>query len=372
MLKVLISFGTRPEAIKMAPLIKVLSSDSRFIVKVLITAQHREMLDQVLDAFKIKIDFDLDLMKKNQSLGELSSRILLKMDSVFNSFTPDIVLVHGDTLSATIVALSAFYHQIDVGHVEAGLRTYDLTSPWPEEGNRQLISRIAKYHFVPTKTAEQCLLNEGIDGKNIFVTGNTVIDSLLKVVNQSLPLPKDYNNDEINIGKRKVLLITGHRRENMGEKFLNICSAIKKLALSHRDVDFIYPVHMNPNIQSTVKKILNDIDNVYLIPPQSYLEFINLMKNSYLILTDSGGIQEEAPSLNVPVLVMRDTTERKEALETGAVKLIGTSQESIECWVNELLRDDIQYRQMSLAENPFGDGNASERIKLKLAESYLL
>ena len=363
-LKVLLAFGTRPEAIKMAPLVKVLQRDSCFDVKVLVTAQHREMLDQVLDVFKIVPDFDLNLMAPNQSLSKLAARILTRMDDIYSEFHPDLVLVHGDTLSAFVVSQSAFYNQIDVGHVEAGLRTYNLKSPWPEEGNRQLISRITQLHFAPTNLARECLLKEGIEANTIFITGNTVIDALLSAASQDiLPLPKFNDLSDFNLNEnQKIILITGHRRENFGKGFENICLALKELSIEYPDIQFVYPVHLNPNVELVVKSYLSNLENVLLIPPQSYLEFINLMKHSYIILTDSGGIQEEAPSLGVPVLVMRDTTERQEAVDAGTVKLIGTNKESIVTNVKLLLEDFDLYKKMVASNNPYGDGTASQKI----------
>ncbi|MGX5699682.1 non-hydrolyzing UDP-N-acetylglucosamine 2-epimerase [Acinetobacter kookii] len=372
-INVLVAFGTRPEAIKMAPVVKALQADISFNAKVLVTAQHREMLDQVLDVFNIKPDFDLDIMKPNQTLTQISSSILGKMDEVFNEFRPDIVLVHGDTLTAFVVAQSAFYNQIDIGHVEAGLRTYDLKSPWPEEGNRQLISRIAKLHFAPTKISYQSLISEGLKQENIYITGNTVIDALLSVVSQDdLPLPK--LSDELFLQldpKEKIVLITGHRRENFGDGFKNICLALKQLAQHNPKVKFIYPVHLNPNVKNVVNSYLSDINNIALILPQSYLEFVNLMKHSYIILTDSGGIQEEAPSLGIPVLVMRETTERPEAISAGTVKLVGTDQNSIISNVQALLDDEELYRSMSEASNPYGNGYAANQIADILKQTYI-
>lgn len=371
-INVLVAFGTRPEAIKMAPVVNALQADASFDTKVLVTAQHREMLDQVLAVFDIKPDFDLDIMKPNQTLTQISSNILGRMDDVFNEFRPEIVLVHGDTLTAFVVAQAAFYNQIDIGHVEAGLRTYDLTSPWPEEGNRQLISRIARLHFAPTQISYQSLVNEGLKKENIYITGNTVIDALLSVVSyDNLPLPK--LSDELFFKldpKDKIVLITGHRRENFGEGFKNICLALKYLAKNNPNVKFIYPVHLNPNVKNVVNSYLSDINNIALIPPQSYLEFINLMKHSYIILTDSGGIQEEAPSLGIPVLVMRETTERPEAISAGTVKLVGTNQESIISNVQALLDDNVLYRKMSEASNPYGDGCSAKKIVTILKSNY--
>lgn len=372
-INVLIAFGTRPEAIKMAPVVKVLQADTQINAKVLVTAQHREMLDQVLNVFDIHPDFDLDIMKPNQTLSQLSARILGKMDDVFQEFRPDIVLVHGDTLTAFVVAQSAFYNQIDIGHVEAGLRTYNLKSPWPEEGNRQLISRIARLHFVPTTISSQSLISEGLKQEDIFITGNTVIDALLSVTNQNdLPLPKLSEELLLKLNSNeKMVLITGHRRENFGDGFKNICLALKQLAETNPAVKFIYPVHLNPNVKNVVNSYLSNVKNIALIPPQSYLEFVNLMKHSYIILTDSGGIQEEAPSLGIPVLVMRDTTERPEAVSAGTVKLVGTDQTSIISNVQTLLDDEKLYRSMSDASNPYGNGHAANQIADILKQIYI-
>lgn len=372
-INVLVAFGTRPEAIKMAPVVKALQADISFNTKVLVTAQHREMLDQVLNVFDIHPDFDLDIMKPNQTLSQLSARILGKMDDVFQEFRPDIVLVHGDTLTAFVVAQSAFYNQIDIGHVEAGLRTYNLKSPWPEEGNRQLISRIARLHFAPTFISSQSLINEGLKQEDIFITGNTVIDALLSIANKNdLPLPKLSEELFLKLNSNeKIVLITGHRRENFGDGFKNICLALKQLAETNPTVKFIYPVHLNPNVKNVVNDYLSDIKNIALIPPQSYLEFVNLMKHSYIILTDSGGIQEEAPSLGIPVLVMRDTTERPEAVSAGTVKLVGTDQNSIISNVQALLDDEEIYHSMSAASNPYGNGHASNQIIDILKQTYI-
>lgn len=371
MIKVLISFGTRPEAIKMAPLVACLKKDPHFDVKVMVTAQHREMLDQVLNVFQLVPDYDLDVMSSNQSLAMVASKILLGTDQILKKIEPNIVLVHGDTLSAFVVAQAAFYQQIDVGHVEAGLRTYDLKSPWPEEGNRQLISRIAQLHFAPTQRAYNALLSEGVAEKNIAITGNTVIDSLLQIKNRNLPLPIDENGKAYLFDiTRKKILITGHRRENFGDGFKNICLAIKTLAEKYPNIDFIYPVHLNPNVRITVLEYLNHIQNVYLIPPQGYEEFIHLMKQSFIILTDSGGIQEEAPSLGIPVLVMRNTTERQEAVEAGTVKLVGTKQQSIVNSVVQLIENPAFYKKMSESKNPYGSGDSSEKIKQKILSFY--
>jgi len=380
--KVLIVFGTRPEAIKMAPVVKALQVNAeKFVTKVCVTAQHREMLDQVLEIFDIKPDYDLNLMKSDQDLYDISSRVLVGMRSVLSDFKPDIVLVHGDTTTSTMAALAAFYNQIPVGHVEAGLRTHNIYSPWPEEMNRQLTGRIATYHFAPTKLAQENLLREGIPSEKIFVTGNTVIDALnmaLGKIHENKEIQENirrkiksygYNNLElVEKVERKLILITGHRRENFGSGFENMCSAIREIAMSNTNFDLIYPVHLNPNVQRPVHEILDGIANVYLIPPLEYLPFIYLMEKCYLVLTDSGGIQEEAPSLGKPVLVMRDTTERPEAVEAGTVKLVGTNKHEIIDEVSRLIDDDDYYKKMSNAVNPYGDGMASSRIVIVLKE----
>ena len=364
MIKILICFGTRPEAIKMAPLVACLQQDARFESKVMVTAQHREMLDQVLQVFDLKPDYDLDVMAPNQSLAMVASKILLGTDQVLQEFKPDMVLVHGDTLSAFIVAQTAFYRQIDIGHVEAGLRTYNLKSPWPEEGNRQLISRLAQLHFAPTQRAFDALCREGIAQEQIAITGNTVIDALMQIQQRDLPLPKDAHGQAIEFDpERRKILITGHRRENFGEGFKHICLAIQALAQKYPDFDFIYPVHLNPNVRTVVTEYLGHIVNVHLIPPQGYEEFIYLMKHSFIILTDSGGIQEEAPSLGVPVLVMRNTTERQEAVDAGTVQLTGVSKQNIVDAVSTLIEDAQVYRAMQDSKNPYGLGDASEQIK---------
>lgn len=371
MIKVLICFGTRPEAIKMAPLVACLQQDDRFDSKVMVTAQHREMLDQVLNVFDLTPDYDLDVMAPNQSLAMVASKILLGTDQVLQDFQPDMVLVHGDTLSAFIVAQAAFYRQIDIGHVEAGLRTYNLKSPWPEEGNRQLISRLAQLHFAPTQRAFDALRSEGIDVQQIAITGNTVIDALMQIQQRDLPLPKDAQGQVIEFdAERRKILITGHRRENFGEGFKNICLAIQTLAQKYPEIDFIYPVHLNPNVRTVVNEYLDHIVNVHLIPPQGYEEFIYLMKHSFMILTDSGGIQEEAPSLGVPVLVMRNTTERQEAVDAGTVKLTGVSQHNIVNAVSELVEDPQLYRAMQDSTNPYGLGDASVQIKASIVQYY--
>ena len=373
MKKVLIVFGTRPEAIKMAPLIKELEKNQDiFDIKVCVTAQHREMLDQVLDIFDIEPDYDLDIMKPNQDLYDITSNILLKIRDVLNDFKPNIVLVHGDTATTFATTLASFYQKIDVGHVEAGLRTGNIYSPWPEEANRKLTAALAKYHFAPTKSAKENLLKEGIKEENIIVTGNTVIDALFLMLEK---IEKDNNlkekilnkfqqifNSQLSILNSQFILVTGHRRENFGKGFLNICNALKEIALNNPEINIIYPVHLNPNVRKPVNEILKGVKNIYLIEPLEYPEFVYLMSKSYLILTDSGGIQEEAPSLGKPVLVMRENTERPEAVDAGTVKLVGTNKEKIVKEVENLLKNKIEYDKMSKAINPYGDGKASERI----------
>ena len=375
MKKVLLVFGTRPEAIKMAPLVHEFKKYSdQFETRVCVTGQHREMLDQVLDLFQIVPDVDLNIMKSGQDLYDVTSRVLLGLRDVLNEMIPDVVLVHGDTTTSMAAALAAFYQQVPVGHVEAGLRTGDIYSPWPEEMNRLMTGRIATYHFAPTPLSKENLLKENVNAEHIIVTGNTVIDALHWVVNkihseQGLQrelhdsiLRFGYDTDRLTKGKRLVL-ITGHRRENFGEGFLNICHAIKILSMRYPEVDFVYPVHLNPNVRKPVVDILGDgADNVFLIDPLQYLPFVYLMEQSYLILTDSGGIQEEAPGLGKPVLVMRNTTERPEAVKAGTVLLVGTDQKKIESSVSQLLDNAGLYKKMSEAVNPYGDGLACERI----------
>ncbi|KZN68465.1 non-hydrolyzing UDP-N-acetylglucosamine 2-epimerase [Pseudoalteromonas luteoviolacea] len=372
-MKVLTVFGTRPEAIKMAPLVHALSDDSRFEAKVCVTAQHREMLDQVLELFKIKPDYDLDLMKAGQTLPEITGRILKELTPVLKEFKPDVVLVHGDTATTFAASLAAYYEQIAVGHVEAGLRTNNIYSPWPEEANRKLTGALTKFHFAPTDTSKENLLKENFSSDDIFVTGNTVIDALLHIKN------KVESDTELNesLGanfpmldeSKKLILVTGHRRESFGGGFERICEALAKTAKAHPDTQVLYPVHLNPNVQEPVNRILKDVDNVHLIEPQQYLPFVYLMNRAHIILTDSGGIQEEAPSLGKPVLVMRETTERPEAVVAGTVKLVGTDVDKITTSLKELLEDDEAYKQMSRAHNPYGDGKASERICDILAAS---
>jgi UDP-N-acetylglucosamine 2-epimerase (non-hydrolysing) len=401
--RILLVFGTRPEAIKMAPLVKEFQKHSeQFETVVCVTAQHREMLDQVLHLFEITPDYDLDIMKAGQDLYDVTYRVLLGMRDVLKESKPEVVLVHGDTSTSTAAALAAFYQQIPVGHIEAGLRTHNIYSPWPEEMNRQMTSRIATYHFAPTPLSKQNLLNEGVAEENIFVTGNTVIDALFWVrakIKNDKTLNKTITNQLIDFGlpadklnawnssvksvssnlltsvtSRKLVLITGHRRENFGQGFLNICEAIKELAEKIPDVDFVYPMHLNPNVRNAITEVFGDLreirnnssnsyaHNVHFIEPLDYLPFVYLMNLSYLVLTDSGGIQEEAPGLGKPVLVMRDTTERPEAVEAGTAKLIGTNRENIVRHINQLIKDKVIYNEMAEAHNPYGDGEACKRI----------
>ncbi len=414
--RILLVFGTRPEAIKMAPLVKEFQKyPEQFDTKVCVTAQHREMLDQVLQLFEIKPDYDLNIMKAGQDLYDVTSRVLLGMRDVLKETNPDIVLVHGDTSTSTAAALASFYQQIPVGHIEAGLRTHNIYSPWPEEMNRQLTGRITSFHFAPTPLSKKNLINEGVKEEHIIITGNTVIDALYWVLdklandtnlNESITkqlvqfgLPREKVelwksepnlmrnsgkvenrnskeekfhsttssfNDSL-VPKRKLVLITGHRRENFGQGFINICEAIKELAEKYPDVDVVYPMHLNPNVRNAIKQVFGDFkeniySNVYFIEPLDYLPFVYLMNASYLVLTDSGGIQEEAPSLGKPVLVMRDTTERPEALVAGTVKLVGIEKSVIIREASLLIRDSNAYEIMSKASNPYGDGRASKRI----------
>jgi len=360
-------FGTRPEAIKMAPVIKALQNAKGFLVSVCVTAQHREMLDQVLGLFEITPDFDLNLMKPEQDLFDLTSNVLVRMREVLLSCKPDLVLVHGDTTTSMATSLAAFYLQIPVGHVEAGLRTNNVCSPFPEELNRQITGRVTAYHFAPTEQARLNLLAEQVADEQILLTGNTVIDALLSVVERSREVPF---NDSLMVqlpflaaaDLPRIILVTGHRRENFGTGFEEICQALHDLAQIHPEVQIIYPVHLNPNVREPVNRILTGVKNVHLIEPQDYLPFVKLMDLSYLILTDSGGIQEEAPSLGKPVLVMRDTTERPEAVEAGTVKLVGANRERIIEELSRLLSDKSAYKEMSKAHNPYGDGKASDRI----------
>ena len=369
--KILIVFGTRPEAIKMAPLVKAFQKhNNSFETKVCVTAQHREMLDQVLELFEITPEYDLDIMKPGQDLYDVTSNVILGMKSVLTDFKPDVVFVHGDTSTTFAASLAAFYQQISVAHIEAGLRTGDIYSPWPEEANRQLTTQITAYHFAPTTTSEANLLKENVNKKNIAVTGNTVIDALFlaldkiknnpkleqQIIHQLLTMNYQLQND------KKIILVTGHRRENHGQGFINICTALKEIALTNPDIDIVYPVHLNPNVQKPVKELLSGIDNIYLIEPLQYEQFIYMMDRSYFIITDSGGVQEEAPSLGKPVLVMRDTTERPEALDAGTVKLVGTDTQLIVKEAQELIDNQESYEYMSKASNPYGDGHACEKV----------
>ena len=366
MKKILTIFGTRPEAIKMSPLVHKLSMDKRLDAKVCVTAQHREMLDQVLGLFEIQPDYDLDIMRSNQSLNDVTVSILNGLKPILKDFKPDIVLVHGDTTTTFAASLAAYYQQIYVGHIEAGLRTGDIYSPWPEEANRKLTSAIANHHFAPTKGSKQNLLNEGISPANITVTGNTVIDALFwvrKKLQQDNILTRYLTeNFKYLDPSKKLILVTGHRRENFNGGFERICEALKQIAIDHPEVQILYPVHLNPNVKEPVSRLLKDLNNVIMIEPQSYLEFCYLMDRSFIILTDSGGIQEEAPSLGKPVLVMRELTERPEAIDAGTVKLVGTDIKLIKKEINLLLNDESQYKRMSMAHNPYGDGLACERI----------
>ena len=375
---IMLVFGTRPEAIKMAPLVKEFEKhDDKFKTIVCVTGQHREMLDQVLQIFDIKPDYDLNIMKQQQDLYDVTSRVLLGMRDILKEVQPDVVLVHGDTTTSTASALAAFYQQIPVGHVEAGLRTYNIYSPWPEEMNRQITGRIATYNFSPTPLSKQNLLHEGVKEQSITVTGNTVIDALYWVVDkikndqrlqdelkESL-IHAGYDTGRLENGK-KLVLITGHRRENFGEGFINMCNAIKDLTLKYPQVDFVYPMHLNPNVRKPIHEVfgedLSNLGNMFFIEPQEYLSFVYMMEKSHIVLTDSGGIQEEAPGLGKPVLVMRDTTERPEALDARTVKLVGTDYQKIVDSVSILLDDTKEYEKMSKAVNPYGDGLACGRI----------
>lgn len=365
--KFLVVFGTRPEAIKMAPVVKALQSVDRvkLTVNVCVTAQHRSMLDQVLDLFSIKPDFDLDLMKNRQDLTQITVGVLNGLQGLLAECKPDLVLVHGDTTTTFAASLAAYYQQIDVAHVEAGLRTHNIYSPWPEEMNRRLTGSIARYHFAPTEQAKQNLLAEAVPPKNIYVTGNTVVDALLETTHK---IQTDSDLAE-SLARRfhfldpakKLILVTGHRRESFGQGFENICFALRRIA-ERNDVQIVYPVHLNPNVSTPVNRTLGGLGNVFLLDPLEYLPFVYLMSRSYLIITDSGGIQEEAPSLGKPVLVMRDTTERPEAVDAGTVRLVGTDSDRIVAETLGLLDDNAQYQQMARAHNPYGDGLAARRI----------
>ena len=392
MKRVLLVFGTRPEAIKMCPLVKEFQKDTEhFETVVCVTGQHREMLDQVLQIFDVKPDYDLNIMKQGQDLYDVTARVLTGMRDVLDQVNPEVVLVHGDTTTSMAAAMAAFYRQISVGHVEAGLRTHNIYSPWPEEMNRQITGRIAAFDFAPTPLSRQNLLDEGVDPEKITVTGNTVIDALHWVVENVMKkgyVPKDSSVASLPRGGRRLVLITGHRRENFGEGFISMCSAIRDLALKYPDVDFVYPMHLNPNVRKPIREVFGEmadqvghdgnstgransvipgsIGNLFFIEPLDYLDFVYLMSRCYIVLTDSGGIQEEAPGLGKPVLVMRDTTERPEALEAGTVCLVGTDYDKIVSEVSALLDDQKHYELMSHAVNPYGDGKACPRIVDKL------
>lgn len=378
MKKVMLVFGTRPEAIKMAPLVKEFQKHPKEVETIVcVTGQHREMLDQVLDIFDIKPDYDLNIMKQGQDLYDVTARVLTGMRDVLKEVQPDVVLVHGDTTTSTAAALASFYQQIPVGHVEAGLRTHNIYSPWPEEMNRQITGRIATYNFAPTPLSRENLLREAVEENKITVTGNTVIDALYWVVDKikkedklsselhDILVNAGYDTDRLNNGK-KLVLITGHRRENFGDGFIHMCKAIKTLTEKYPDVDFVYPMHLNPNVRKPIHEVfgedLSNLGNMFFIEPLEYLSFVYLMEKSTIVLTDSGGIQEEAPGLGKPVLVMRDTTERPEALDAGTVKLVGTDYDKIVNEVSMLLDDEKAYEKMSKAVNPYGDGLACGRI----------
>ena len=377
--KIMIIFGTRPEAIKMASLVHSLKAQNKYFnIQVCVTAQHREMLDQVLKLFKIRPNFDLNLMTISQDLSSITSSMTNRLGNLLKKKRPNLVLVHGDTTTAFVAALTAFYNGVKVGHIEAGLRTNNLLSPFPEELNRQIISKIATYHFVPTILNKENLLRENIRKKQIILTGNTIVDSLswaLTRIKNNLKINKKITHSlnallNFDFNKKKFILITGHRRENFGCGFKNICYAIKKLAITYKDIQFVYPVHLNPKVKNYINVILNKIPNVHLITPQSYEVFIYLMQKSYLILTDSGGIQEEAPSLGKPVLIMRDVTERKEVISSGGAILLGANKEKIIKGVSRLLNNKKIYNRMALTKNPYGDGRACKRIVKFLLKNY--
>ncbi len=369
--KILICFGTRPEAIKLAPIVKEFQKRPGFNVCVCVTSQHREMLDQVLDLFEIVPDYDLDVMTSGQTLESLTLKVLGSMSSVLSKENPDCIVVQGDTTTTFAAALSAFYQKIPVAHVEAGLRTYQKFSPFPEEMNRQMTSCLTDWHFAPTERSRDALLGEKFPEDRIFVVGNTVIDALLRVVEKARASDMTFRKEfqKVNFDKR-LLLITGHRRENFGQGFINVCSAIRDLAKANQDLEIVYPVHLNPHVQKPVNDLLSGLPNVHLIPPQDYLTFVWLMDRSYMVLTDSGGVQEEVPSLGKPVLVTRDTTERAEALDAGVARLVGTEMERIVYWVQRLLDDVDIYQAMSRPQNPYGDGTSSGQIA-KVLEGVL-
>ncbi len=369
-MKILVVFGTRPEAIKMAPLVHALKQEIAFEPIVCVTAQHRHMLDQVLTIFDIRPDIDLDLMRVGQDLSDITSRALIGMRDVIKAQRPELILVHGDTTTALAAAMAGFYAQIPVGHIEAGLRTHDVRSPFPEEFNRQVISKVAELHFAPTQLSQENLLAEGVSAANTLITGNTVIDALHWVIKRLESSPERKSNVEAVLDqslcfdwrKERFVLITGHRRENFGDGFTQICNAISALARKYPKLNFVYPVHLNPNVQEPVHRIIGAIDNVHLLEPMDYEPFAYLLKHSFIVLTDSGGLQEEAPSLGKPVLVMRDTTERPEAVAAGTVRLVGTVAKNIEAQVSDLVEDSTTYATMARAINPYGDGHACRRI----------
>ncbi len=361
MLKIMPVFGTRPEAIKMAPLLKILEAQEEIQTITTVTAQHREMLDQVLQLFKLIPVYDLNIMQPEQSLTEVTVSVLSKIGEIISKEKPDLMLVHGDTATTFASSLAAFYHKIPLGHVEAGLRTYNKYSPYPEEMNRKLTGCLADLHFAPTQTAKEALLKEGVPPRQIFVTGNTVIDALLQTVNKGYVF-KNAILKQLDFDNRRIILLTAHRRENIGERMEQIFQAVKVLVEQHDDIEVVYPVHLNPLVQERAQKIFGDIERVKMIPPLTYEEFVNLMDRCYLVLTDSGGLQEEAPALGKPVLVLRDTTERPEAVIAGTVRLVGTDQERIVAESTLLLTDPVVYQRMSTAINPYGDGKAAERI----------
>lgn len=378
MKKVLLIFGTRPEAIKIVPLIKEFKRYDCFNVKICVTAQHREMLDQVLNFFDIKPDFDLNVMSHNQTLTNITSKILNGLDEIYKLYKPDVVLVHGDTTTAMVASISAFYNKVKIAHIEAGLRTNNIYSPYPEEANRQIVGVLANYHFSPTNLSKENLIKENKNDKDIFVVGNTVIDALLNTID-IIENDNDKKNKiikeiekEYKFSGRKFILVTGHRRENFGQGFVNICEALKEIAWQNPNIDIVYPVHLNPNVQEPVNKILANLNNVFLVKPLKYEIFVYLMSKCYFIITDSGGIQEEAPTFNKPVLLMRDNTERPEALDVGAIKLVGADKDFIIKSANELINNinDI-YKSMSNVQNPYGDGKASERI-IEILRSKLI
>lgn len=375
MFNILLVFGTRPEAIKMAPLVHKLKHNPYFHTQVCVTAQHREMLDAVLEIFDIQPDFDLNIMKKGQNLADITTQMIQELDKIYQSFKPDLVLVHGDTSTTFSASLAAFYNKIKIGHIEAGLRTGNIYSPWPEEANRKLTGVLTDFHFAPTKEAQENLLKEGYSKDKIFVTGNTVIDALFLAkdkIENSNSLDSEYQKkfSFLNLEK-KIILITGHRRENLDGGLENICKAVKKIADLHPDIQFVYPVHLNPKVQDVVSNVLSKQHNIFLIKPLDYLPFVWLMKHSYLILTDSGGIQEEAPSLGIPVLVTRENTERPEALLAGTIKLVGTDQKKIIDTVSLLIQNSDEYLKMSQAINPYGDGHTSEKISQIIQKNCL-